>query len=443
MGLILLWLAVSFGCATGNTPAPGNGPEAATPDPLNPMPSFAAFRDKAESGQRVDVVFLGGSLTWGANASDPQRTSYRALVADRLMDRFPRTPFRFHDAAIGGTGSQLGGFRLGRDVLARGPDLVFLDFTANDNIRTADPETLSSYEWIVRRVIRDADAVVVPVVFPFRGEATQGDLTLMPGRDATLRIAEAYRLPVGDAVVEVQRRLAGGEFTAEELWPWDGAHPDDPGYAVFADAAWAALETALADGRAVRVPDEPLHGDRYRHVLRAVLAEQDAPLPPGWRVDTPSRVAAWYDGLMSRWLGRVAVAGGPDATPLAPPAPPAPLRATFRARCVGVFGEETLTSGRYRVLIDGQPVTPGKDRPAFDASSVRMGGNRQHFVMFATGLEESVDHTLEIIPELDAPEPDAPEPNTPEPDATPGQELRLESVCLAGSRRPAFALQRP
>lgn len=36
------------------------------------------------------------------------------------------------DAAIGGTGSQLGAFRLKRDVSRFHPDLVFLDFTVND-----------------------------------------------------------------------------------------------------------------------------------------------------------------------------------------------------------------------------------------------------------------------------------------------------------------------
>ncbi len=62
-------------------------------------------------------------------------------MRDRFEQEYPAAHFRFRDAAIGGTGSQLGVFRLDRDVLAHNPDLVFVDFTANDDINSADPET--------------------------------------------------------------------------------------------------------------------------------------------------------------------------------------------------------------------------------------------------------------------------------------------------------------
>ena len=114
--------------------------------------SFAEFDARAKAGGRLNVVFFGASLTWGANASDPAETSYRAVMRDRFERHYPAAHFRFRDAAIGGPGSQLGAFRLDRDVLAHKPDLVFVDFTANDDINSADPETLASYESILRRL---------------------------------------------------------------------------------------------------------------------------------------------------------------------------------------------------------------------------------------------------------------------------------------------------
>ena len=36
--------------------------------------SVAGFIRRAEAGERLNVVWFGGSLTWGANASDPNRT---------------------------------------------------------------------------------------------------------------------------------------------------------------------------------------------------------------------------------------------------------------------------------------------------------------------------------------------------------------------------------
>ncbi len=117
------------------------------------MPSFRDFDRRARAGERLNVVFFGASLTWGANASDPQQTSYRANVARRFEAAYPAAHFKFWDAAIGGTGSQLGAFRLQRDVLRHHPDLVFLDFSANDDITSADTETLASYESLVRRIV--------------------------------------------------------------------------------------------------------------------------------------------------------------------------------------------------------------------------------------------------------------------------------------------------
>ncbi len=50
-------------------------------------------------------------------------------------------------------------------------------------------------------------------------------------------------------------------------------------------------------------------------------------------------------------------------------------------------------------------------------SGKRFGGGRQHYAMIATGLDAQVDHTLEIHPVFAEDE---------------AQELRLESICLAG-----------
>ncbi|MDR0902240.1 MAG: SGNH/GDSL hydrolase family protein, partial [Opitutaceae bacterium] len=109
---------------------------------MTPLSTVSGFAARAEKGAPLSVVFFGGSLTYGTNASDPQTTSFRALTARWLRDKYPRSSFVFHDAAIGGTGSQLGLFRLERDVLARKPDLVFLDFTVNDNLHGKDEPPL-------------------------------------------------------------------------------------------------------------------------------------------------------------------------------------------------------------------------------------------------------------------------------------------------------------
>src|SRR3978361_123365 len=67
--------------------------------------SFAHFDEQARAGEKLNVVFFGASLTWGANASDPNLTSYRARIAQRFEVAYPKAHFHFYDAAIGGTNS--------------------------------------------------------------------------------------------------------------------------------------------------------------------------------------------------------------------------------------------------------------------------------------------------------------------------------------------------
>ena len=62
--------------------------------------SFAAIDQRARAGEPLTVVFFGASLTWGANATDPQLTSYRGLMMQHLRERYPRCPFTFFDAFV-------------------------------------------------------------------------------------------------------------------------------------------------------------------------------------------------------------------------------------------------------------------------------------------------------------------------------------------------------
>lgn len=379
---------------------------------------FGDFDRRARAGARLSVVFFGASLTWGANASDPLRTSYRARIAQQLEAAYPEARFSFHDAAIGGTTSQLGVFRLERDVLRHAPDLVFLDFSANDGINDATPETLASYEAVVRRLVAEAHTPVVQMIFPFKWDVDRGTTDGMARRDAHLAIALAYRTAVGDAIALAQSRVRNGAVTAEALWPFDGVHPGDAGYELFADAAWTAFSDAVREQRICSAPEKMLHAPTYMRSARVLLSTLGPP-PAGWRVSPPNPVAAYFDMLMSRWLDNELVASPPVL-----PRTAEPFRARFTGSTIMLFGESTVTSVGYRVLIDGELV-----KPEFRGSTLAdvVKGNAHHAQVIAEGLDATREHTLEIRPIF------SPATTTP-------QELRLESICVAGgeaSVRPA------
>ncbi|MHC5053170.1 MAG: GDSL-type esterase/lipase family protein [Planctomycetota bacterium] len=252
-------------------PGTGGGHRAVPPD-LAATPSFTDFDRRAREGGRLNVVFFGASLTWGANATDQGLTSYRAVVAGRLRERYPQAHLSFYDGAIGRTGSQTGVFRLERDCLRHEPDLVFLDFSANDDIYSDTPETLASYESLVRRIVTDGKCPVVVMVFPFKWNVEQGNTDGMKGRDAHLEIAKAYGAPVGDAITDIIELVKSGETTTAAVWPHDGVHPGDAGYALFADSAMKTFSGGVARGAECRAPEKMLHADTYMRHARVRIS---------------------------------------------------------------------------------------------------------------------------------------------------------------------------
>lgn len=387
-------------------------------------PSFAHFDRRAQAGEKLNVVFFGASLTWGANATDPNLTSYRGVIARKFEAAYPNAHFHFWDAAIGGTGSQLGIFRLERDVLRRKPDLVFLDFTANDGIGTDTPESLASYEAIVRRVVAEAHAPVVQVIFPFMWDVQSGKLAEMKRRIAHLKIAAAYQTAAGDAVELTQRRVAEATTTIAKLWPVDGVHPCDAGYELFADAAWEAFQLAVKEKRVCAAPEKMLFADTYMKTARVRISTLGA-LPAGWVAGRPNVVAAYFDFLMSRWLDDEVVATNlKKVDGKAVLSPVGPLHFSFRGSMVMLFGEGTEKSGKFRALIDGKLVEraePDGKPPLkeFDAASLAklIHGNGHFAQVIAEGLDPASEHTLVIEPVFDGDK---------------EQELRLESVRVAG-----------
>ena len=323
---------------------------AAAPSASAREASFASFDARARAGEPLTVVFFGGSLTWSANASEPNVTGFRGLMAQGLRERYPKAHFTFVDASIGGTGSNLGMFRLERDVLSKDPDLVFIDFSCNDGgENTALPNTCC-YEYLLREMI-SRGIPVQQMFFTFLNWTKPGAVPSKehPRRDVYWQLARAYGTPVGDVYeTPLWKRVNAGEVPAETLWPIDGGHPVDAGYRMFADAGLAGFDRAVREGAVCRVPARPVFGT-VRDVRRLNPAE--GPLPAGWTRQLTYRTSAWYDGLSSRWMDDVAAFSGVRAEPL-------PFKAA--GNFVGLFGEGDNDALAFSISADGQTAFKGK-----------------------------------------------------------------------------------
>ncbi len=377
--------------------------------------SFVDFDARARAGERLTVAFFGGSLTWSANASEPNRTGFRGLVADWFVDEYPGAHFDFDDAAIGGTGSLLGIFRLDRDVLRKKPDLVFLDFSCNDGWNAQDPlsnlQAACAYESLLRRMTAEG-IPVVQMFFTFKswiadildGKAPE---TVHRRLGPYLRLAEPYGTAIGDVYRDssLLADIRSGKTLIDTIWPIDGGHPDDPGYRYFADAGIAGYRRAVKQGLSGRVPETPVYGtvENLRRLNASELssmpgvpgidkpgastkpgARADAPAP--WRRDLTFRTSLWYDGLSSRWMDDVFAFSGASRSP---------IRVRAVGNLFGVFGESDENALVAEIRSDGNS--------AAEFNGYHNAGKGRLFIWRHTVLDgwedgRAVEHEFEIDP---------------------------------------------
>ena len=79
------------------------------------------FYNKIRNKQTVKIAYLGGSITRADNG-------WREQTFNWFKQQYPSIKFEQIMAAIGGTGSDFGAYRLQNHVLKHKPDLVFVEF---------------------------------------------------------------------------------------------------------------------------------------------------------------------------------------------------------------------------------------------------------------------------------------------------------------------------
>lgn len=260
-------------------------------------PELASVYARMNEGGHVTVAYLGGSITWGAQATDPMKTSYRARVTKHLEQKFPNARLHAVDAAIGGTPSKLGVFRMDRDVLPYKPDLTFVEFCVNDGASADSQETM---EGIVRKLRKSNPqmAIVINIIGAGKDYGARN-------RPKHIELADYYGLPYVDICGTVRGMLDRNEITNPDILE-DGVHPNDRGYALYADLINKTMDAAATEkGAAVKYPEKTLTANHYE---RAALLELAALQSIGdWKKGKPSLVGTWFDHQPSRWMNSVVV----------------------------------------------------------------------------------------------------------------------------------------
>lgn len=367
------------------------------------LPEFEAFVEKAERGEPVVVAYLGGSITVGAitwptygtnvygeaydfRDYDRDEHSWRARTFEWLCDHYEQSEGQFQqvNAAIGGTPSLLGAYRLEQDVLISNPDLVFVEFAVNDqyiaNTTAADPDsprsTLRTYSSIVTRLREQNPDVVIFMPLSTHRDLDGSGSSLMGeaidlSDDLVFQLAEKLRVPT----VRIQDAFTAGRQADYDPY-YSGVdtagnyvHPAPIGHQIYAAAVEQVLSNLFATGTFEFDGDEGgVEPSPVSPTL--VLPEVLVGYATGWTVETPETVEVPI-------LEGHACLVGDDTNDV--------LEYTFTGSAVGLW-LDSASSGTVAVQLD-------------DSSAGSFSGR---FSSIATGLDSSISHTIRLEPSPDS-----------------------------------------
>lgn len=355
------------------------------------LPNFFA---KLESGSEVSVAYLGGSIT--------AQEGWRPKTLAWFREKFPAAKIREINAAIGGTGSDLGVFRLRQDVLAQKPDLLFVEFAVNDS--GAEPARIHrAMEGIVRQTWRDNPATDICYVYTLTGDMIE---TLKAGQfpraaSAMEKVADHYGIPsihmglevallekAGKLVFKGEKPKTEAERKALEgkiLFSPDAVHPyPDSGHQIYLEAvvrSMAKIQTVGKGGS--HALSAPLVADNWEAAKLIPLSR--ARLSAGWqRLDSTNHTLArsFSNRLPGLWK-----ASQPGES----------VAFRFRGTTALIYDLMGPDCGQVLVAVDDGPPAV---QPRFDSYCTY---HRLNTLSVCEGLPDSV-HTVKITIHPDQPD---------------------------------------
>jgi len=346
----LILLVAFFFCVTIETWANGLDKGKVKNPPLSKFIEFYErgslpnFFEKAMRGDSIKVAYLGGSIT--------AQNGWRVYSLDWFKQRFPKATFIEINAAIGGTGSDFGVFRLHDHVLKFKPDLVFVEFAVNDG--GPAEKIIRSMEGIVRQTWQDNPKTDICFVYTIAKsflETEQGGQ--LPNSASSMeKVADKYQIPTINFGFEVARQVKDNQLIFEgeakkingkKVFSPDGVHPNpETGHVIY--------QEVLQRSFGKMIPEKP--GHTKKHTLHKPIAPDyfahtqmvditKAKLSKNWEIlqvkDNPL-----FSGF-GKYLQQIGKAGQSGET----------LTVHFKGRAIGAYDIKGPDAGRVVVVIDG------------------------------------------------------------------------------------------
>ena len=286
--------------------------------------------------KKLTIGYFGGSITEGAGASDPSKP-WRALMTAWFRKQYPDCEITEIQAAIGGTGTELGVFRCERDLTSKKPDLVFMEFSINDSgLKVTD--ILANSEAIIRKIYAANPYCEIVYVHTtsrdYSGRLEHG--SIFSSRAAHAVVMEHYHIPQLD-IGEILRTRVLTEFKDWSAVLKDSVHPNDTGYSIYGETLISFVKGQLQgepeESLIPAILPEPISTEN-RETARLENACEAISDAAGW-TKTAQSLCGRYDNYI-------------EAT-----VPGSGFEYRFTGRCIGLYVMMAADSGDLYYRIDG------------------------------------------------------------------------------------------
>ncbi len=357
------------------------------------LPNF--LHKVSQPGAELKIGYFGGSIT--------AQPGWRVKTLAHFQKTYPQAKLSEINAAIGGTGSDLGVCRLKQDMLDQKPDLLFVEFAVNDG--GAQPEQIiRCMEGIVRQTWRALPECDICFVYTITEALVPAMLDGKFQRSASAMesVAHHYGIPTIHMGMEVANLAKAGKLEWKAKLP----KTDDEKKAlgdkfVFApDSVHPHVETGheLYLAAIVRSlgPIASASGKPATHALSAALNPknyENAKLIPITATQLSSGITAVdvkTDPFGKRWAARLPqlhTGSKPGET----------INFKFKGTRCALYDLVGPDCGQVIVTLDDQPA---RIVPRFDAYCTY---HRLSTLMIGDGLTDSV-HTVKIEIHPDQPD---------------------------------------
>ncbi|GAA5508631.1 GDSL-type esterase/lipase family protein [Novipirellula caenicola] len=386
--LTLLVVAIGIGITSeANADTPSYA--AVQAELVRPRDGLGNVLAKLRDGEPVRIGYLGGSIT-AANG-------WRVKTREWFAKEFPKSDVSEIHAAIGGTGSDLGVFRVERDALRHKPDLLFVEFAVNDG--GAAPEQIwKAMEGIVRQTWAANPSTDICFVYTYR-TGYENDLRkgFCPRAASSMEmLADHYGIPSINFAKQIVELEAAGKLVFQSAEPTgdgviqfskDGVHPLDAGHEIYAEIVADAIKQISKTAEPIdHEPKlETAFVEDHLQAAKMVPIAEDM-LSPEWKQ------LAGDDTLSKRFGNRMGTLW--EATE-----PGSKLTFRFRGSSAKLYDLLGPDGGQVIITVDGK--RKPKAVPRFDSYCTY---HRIATMHVASGLDPNEVHTVTV--EVDAEQPD-------------------------------------